>query len=73
MTTSSRFSKKDNPGSLPGDPETIDRLFGRDLRSQGWAVDLARLARAAAPDELRNRWDETPDPAMIWVIRGRRR
>jgi hypothetical protein len=48
-------------------------LFGRDLRSQGWAVDLARLAKAAAQDELRNRWDETPDPAMIWVIRGRRR
>jgi len=74
MTMSSSFSKKDGPAGLPGELQGIDRLFGRDLRSRGWVVDLARIGRSASGrDELRNRMDETPDPAMIWVMRGRRR
>ena len=74
MTMSSRFSRKENPAALPGGLQSIDRVFGRDLRSHGWAVDLTRLAdEADARDEMPNRVDETPDPAMIWVMRGRRR
>ncbi|MGH6619987.1 MAG: hypothetical protein ACREF6_10625 [Alphaproteobacteria bacterium] len=74
MTMSSGFSKKDGAGGLPAELQGIDRLFGRDLRSRGWVIDLARVGRAGAgSSELRNRMDETPDPAMIWVMRGRRR
>jgi hypothetical protein len=74
MTISSDFSKKISAAGLPGELQGIDRLFGRDLRSRGWVVDLARLGRGRpGRNELRNRIDETPDPAMIWVMRGRRR
>jgi hypothetical protein len=74
MTTSSGFSKKSGTAGLPGDLQGIDRLFGRDLRSLGWAVDLTRIRRSGSGrDALQNRVDETPDPAMIWVLRGRRR
>jgi hypothetical protein len=35
---------------------------------------LARIARTGAGrSELHNRIDERLDPAMIWVMRGRRR
>jgi hypothetical protein len=74
MTTSSDFSKKDRVPGLPGDLQGIDRLFGRDLRSRGWVIDLARIGRTGpVPEDRRSRRDEGLDPAMIWVMRGRRR
>ena len=74
MTMSSGFSKKDGAGGLPAELQGIDRLFGRDLRSRGWVVDLARIGRpGTGRGELHNRMDERLDPAMIWVMRGRRR
>ena len=74
MTMSSGFSKKDGAGGLPAELQGIDRLFGRDLRSRGWVVDLARIGRpGTGRSELHNRMDERLDPAMIWVMRGRRR
>jgi len=49
-------------------------VFGRDVRSQGWVIDLTRIGEDAdARHGLPNQMDETPDPAMIWVMRGRRR
>ena len=72
MTMSTRALRKDSLDSLPGELHGIDKVFGRDLRSRGWVVDLARMAEADR-DDLPNRMDETPDPAMIWVMRGRRR
>ena len=74
MTMSGRFSKKQEPDILPGDLQGIDRVFGRDLRSRGWVVDLTGMGEDADGwRNLPNRMDETPDPAMIWVMRGRRR
>ena len=73
MTTSDS-SKNDEPGAMPADLQGIDRLFGRDLRSRGWVVNLARTGRAApGSGEMQNRMSEPLDPAMIWVMRGRRR
>jgi hypothetical protein len=67
-------SKNDDPGASPVELQGIDRLFGQDLRSRGWVVDLARIARTGGGrSELHNRIDERLDPAMIWVMRGRRR
>ena len=71
MTMSTRISRK-MPESLPVELHGIDKVFGRDLRSGGWAIDLTRMARAAHGN-LPNRMDDTPDPAMIWALRGRRR
>jgi hypothetical protein len=71
MTMSTRFAKKGSLDLQPGDLRGIDRVFGRDLRSQGWVVDLTRIGEDA--DNYHNRMDESPDPAMIWVMRGRRR
>ena len=72
MTMSTRISRKDGLDSLPGELHGIDKVFGRDLRSRGWVVDLARMAEADRAD-LPNRMDETPDPAVIWALRSRRR
>ena len=67
-------SKNDGPAALPVELQGIDRLFGQDLRSRGWVVDLARIGRTGTGrGELHNRIDERLDPAMIWVMRGRRR
>ena len=66
-----QFMRKESLAPLPGELTGIDRVFGRDLRSEGWVVDLARIGEDPADDY--NRMDESPDPAMIWVMRGRRR
>jgi hypothetical protein len=70
---STRSLAKGGSDGLPGELEGIDKLFGRDLRSRGWVIDLARVGGEARRNEMPNRMDETPDPAMIWVMRGRRR
>jgi hypothetical protein len=66
-----QISRKESLAPLPGELTGIDRVFGRDLRSQGWVVDLTRIGEDA--DGYHNQMDESPDPAMIWVMRGRRR
>jgi hypothetical protein len=72
--TTTPVSRKENPDVLPGALQGIDRMFGRDLRSKGWVVDLTRLDRRVEDDgEYVNRMDESLDPAMIWVMYGRRR
>jgi len=52
----------------------IDRVFGRDLRSQGWVVDLSsgfdRDSAQVAEDAFA---DEGPLPAMMWALRARRK
>ena len=55
----------------------VDHLFGRDLRTGGWFVEEEGLAaRGHGRPSLRS--DErpsenTPDPAVIWALRNRRR
>ncbi len=68
-----QISRKESLDLQPGDLQGIDRVFGRDLRSQGWVVDLARIGEDADDGDYQNRMDEDLDPAMIWVMRGRRR
>jgi hypothetical protein len=67
-------------GSKPaGEPETaltgVDRLFGRDLRGQGWVLKLAPVIepRQAGQPKLETASDTDPDPAMIWALGWRRK
>ena len=53
--------------------EGIDRLFGRDLRSAGWVVDPAAVAKNGTNERSASYGEEAPDPAVIWALRGRRR
>jgi hypothetical protein len=74
MSISSRSSSKDVPQDLPAGPSDLDRLFGSEFSSKGWVVDLARLAaRSDDDDDTLRRVREALDPAMIWVVGGRRR
>jgi len=68
-----QISRKESLAPLPGELTGIDRVFGRDLRSQGWVIDLTRIGDDADDGDYQNRMDEDLDPAMIWVMRGRRR
>jgi len=67
MTT--RLLRKEILEPLPGELQGIDRVFGRDVRSQGWVVDLTSIG-ADSDDDYD---DDSPDPAIIWFMRGRRR
>jgi len=74
MSISSRSSSKGILAGLPVGPNDLDRLFGSDFSSKGWVVDLARLAARSEDDsDTLRRMNESLDPAMIWVMRGRRR
>ncbi|MEM9682629.1 MAG: hypothetical protein AAF942_05140 [Pseudomonadota bacterium] len=74
MTMSSRSPKRVLQGALPENVPGIDRLFGCDLRSKGWGVDLAGAGTVAASGRDRAAAiKERLDPAMIWVMRNRRR
>jgi len=66
-----RSMMKESLEPLPGELQGIDRVFGRDLRSQGWVVDLTCIGADAEDDDYD--YDDSPDPAIIWVMRGRRR
>jgi hypothetical protein len=63
----------------PGGGDTaltgVDRLFGRDLRSQGWVLKLGmKDGRAAGPATAAESAPETPSyPAMLWALRWRRK
>ena len=62
-----------------GEPETaltgVDRLFGRDLSSQGWVLKLAPVIepRQADGPQTETASDTDPDPAMIWALNWRRK
>jgi hypothetical protein len=74
MSTSSRSSSKGVSQDLPVGPSDLDRLFGSDFSSKGWVVDLTGLAaRSDDRDDALRRVKEALDPAMIWVMGGRRR
>lgn len=74
MSTMSRSSNKGGPARLPAGPIDLDRLFGNEFSSKGWVIDLARMAARSADDDRSLRHaDEALDPAMIWVMSGRRR
>ena len=52
----------------------VDRLFGRDLRSRGWVVDLpSGLDRESAQTAGDAFADGAPLPAMMWALRARRK
>ena len=73
MTTSDSSKKRD--AQLPSaELQGVDRLFGRDLRSEGWFVDPDGL-QTRAPDARQSpQGEEEPlDPALIWAMRWRRR
>jgi len=75
MSSMSRSSNRGGQDGLPAGLNDLDRLFGNDFSSKGWVVDLARMAAAASADDDDSllRVDEALDPAMIWVMGGRRR
>jgi hypothetical protein len=56
------------------DLKGIDRLFGRDLRSEGWFVEPVGLEPNSSENRAVRQGDEEPlDPALIWAMRWRRR
>ena len=74
MTTPSDSSKKRGALVPSTDLKGIDRLFGRDLRSQGWFVEPVGLKPNPSEKRTAGQGDEEPlDPALIWAMRWRRR
>ncbi len=71
----SRSDDGNGDGALQKAPLTgVDRLFGRDLRSQGWVVDLpSGLDRESAQTAADDFADGAPLPAMMWALRARRK
>ncbi|MEE2689757.1 MAG: hypothetical protein VX430_10070 [Pseudomonadota bacterium] len=54
----------------------VDHLFGRDLRRDGWFIGEESVLQGRRWPSLRSdkRPTETsPDPAVIWALRNRRR
>lgn len=52
----------------------IDRVFGRDLRSQGWVVDLTPGFDWDSAQDAEDAFDDgAPLPAMMWALRVRRK
>ena len=52
----------------------IDRVFGRDLRSEGWVVDVpSGLDGESAQDAGDAIADEAPLSAIMWALRARRK
>ena len=73
MTTSDS-SKKRGAASPSAELQGVDRLFGRDLRREGWFVDPVGLQTRAPETPQSPHGDEEPlDPALIWAMRWRRR
>ncbi len=67
-----RTPRDQNPGKLTG----VDHLFGRDLRRNGWFVDENLSSGGRRRPSLRSddsSSDTSPDPAVIWALRNRRR
>ncbi len=66
-----RTPRDQNPGKLTG----VDHLFGRDLRRNGWFVDenLSSGSRRLSLRSDDRPSDTSPDPAVIWALRNRRR
>ena len=54
----------------------VDQLFGRDLSQNGWFVDENLTPRGRRRPSVKNDdWpaENSPDPAIIWALRNRRR
>ena len=67
-----RTPRDQNPGKLTG----VDHLFGRDLSRNGWFVDENLSSGGSRRPSLRSddpSSDTSPDPAVIWALRNRRR
>ena len=67
-----RTPRDQNPGKLTG----VDHLFGRDLRRNGWFVDENLSSGGRRRPYVRSDdrpSDTSPDPAVIWALRNRRR
>jgi len=75
MTPSDTSGRNKSPSPQDSGLTGVDRLFGRDLRSQGWVLKLAPIEeRPARPaPETDGASEAPPDPAMIWALRWRRR
>ena len=73
MTTSNPSNKRKTQ-QTEADLQGVDRLFGRDLRSEGWFVDPVGLRTEKPETSGALQRDEQPlDPALIWAMRWRRR
>lgn len=67
-----RTPRDQNSGKLT----SVDHLFGRDLRRNGWFVDENLPSGGRRRPSLRSDdWpsETSPDPAVIWALRNRRR
>jgi len=67
-----RTPSDQKPGQLTG----VDHLFGRDLRRNGWFVDENLSSGGRRRPSLRSDdrpTENSPDPAVIWALRNRRR
>ena len=67
-----RTPRDQNPEKLTG----VDHLFGRDLSRNGWFVDENFSSGGRRRPSLRSDdWplETSPDPAVIWALRNRRR
>ena len=54
----------------------VDQLFGRDLRQNGWLADENLTPPGRRRPSVKNDdWpaENSPDPAIIWALRNRRR
>ena len=70
------MSKRDRSGTEASQLTGIDHLFGRDLRRDGWFVDEDLVARGRRRLSFRSDdrpSENSPDPAVIWALRNRRR
>ena len=70
------MSWRDRSGTEASQLTGIDHLFGRDLRRDGWFVDEGLVTGGRRGPLFRS--DErpsenSPDPAVIWALRNRRR
>jgi len=70
------MTKRTPSGQKPGGITSVDQLFGRDLRENGWFIDENLTSGGQRrPSMNNNDWptQNSPDPAVIWALRNRRR
>ena len=66
------MSQKHDESESSNEMRALSRLFGRDMAEGGWVVKY-KPGRVARPRAQENRAENSPDPAIIWALRGRRR
>ncbi|MBO87977.1 MAG: hypothetical protein CMP14_00510 [Rickettsiales bacterium] len=70
------MTKRTPNGQKPGGLTNVDQLFGRDLRRNGWFIEESLSSGGwRRPSMSNNDWptENSPDPAVIWALRNRRR